>query len=77
MVEVSLSGSQVQKWPVVVMGIERSETESLKVSAVSVRPSQAALYQWLSGHQIYFGLRIYAKIPILPNISVNFPAFAS
>lgn len=29
MVEVSLSGSQVQKWPVVVMGIERSETESL------------------------------------------------
>ena len=29
MVEVSLSGSHVQKWPVVVMGIERSGTESL------------------------------------------------
>lgn len=26
---VSLSGSQVQKWPVVVMGIERNGTESL------------------------------------------------
>ena len=29
MVEVSLSGSHVQKWPVVVMGIERSGTGSL------------------------------------------------
>ena len=40
-------------------------------------PFQAALYQWLSGHQLYFGLRIYAKFPTPPNYSFIFRLFAS